>query len=405
MACYPIHIHRVTETASQHTSIMIPLSVPSIKGNEWTYIKQCLDSEWVSSAGQYVDRFESEVSKFTGSRYAIACVNGTSALQVALRLVGVESNDEVIVPTLTFIAPVNAIRYLSAFPVFMDCDDYYNIDVDKTLEFIEKQTSFVDGYTRNKTTDRRISAIIPVHVFGNAVAADALVAKCKERNIKVVEDATESLGTFYKQGIFTGRHTGTIGSIGCLSFNGNKIITTGGGGMILTDNSAFAEMAKYLTTQAKDDEIRYIHNEVGYNFRLTNIQAAMGVAQMERLPDYLKNKKENFQKYKKGIETIPGLSLASSPPYADNNLWMYALRIEKDVYGKDREQLMAHLLQNGVQSRPIWQLNHVQKPYKSSQNYKIEKAFVLLEKTLNIPCSVSMSSDQIEFILRKLSDG
>jgi len=372
----------------------IPLSVPSIKGNEWKYIKECLDTEWVSSAGKYVDLFEQHICEFTGAKYAVACVNGTSALHISLLIAGVKPEDEVIVPTLTFISPINVVRYCNAYPVFMDADDFYNIDIEKAIQFIEEETIFSDGFTYNRKTNQKISAIIPVHIFGNAVDLKKLIPICKERNIKIIEDASESLGTIYSKGKFSGKHTGTIGELGCLSFNGNKIITTGGGGMIITDNEYFAQRAKYLTTQSKDDEVRYIHNEIGYNFRLTNIQAALGVAQLEQLPEYTKIKKKNYQSYKQEIDDIPGLHLAETPDYADNNHWMYALQIDKEIYGKDREELMQYLTKYEIQSRPVWHLNHLQKPYKNYQNYRIEKANELCEKTLNIPCSVNLSSEQ-----------
>ena len=269
----------------------IGLNEPTISGNEWKYVKECLDTGWVSSAGKYVDLFEEKISEYTKAKYTIACVNGTSALQVSLQLAGVKQNDEVIVPTLTFIAPVNAIAYNGASPVFMDADDNYNIDVEKTIDFIKNETVFKNEFTYNKTTDQRISAIIPVHVWGNAVWLDELINLCEERGIAVVEDASESLGTAYKSGKYKGKHTGTIGKLGCLSFNGNKIITTGGGGMILTNEKKLADKARYLTTQAKDDPVRYIHDELGYNFRLTNIQAALGVAQLEQLTEFLERKK------------------------------------------------------------------------------------------------------------------
>ena len=227
---------------------VIPLSVPSIQGNEWKYIKECLDTEWVSSVGKYVGLFEQRIARYTGAKHAVACVNGTAALHIALNLAGVQPGDEVIVPTLTFISPVNVVKYLSANPVFMDCDRYYNIDAGKVIRFLEKETEFRSGFTYNGSTGRRISAIIAVHVFGNAVFLDELTDVCLKRNIEIIEDATESLGTWYISGKHKGRHCGTVGTLGCLSFNGNKIITTGGGGMILTDNSDLAEKARYLTT-------------------------------------------------------------------------------------------------------------------------------------------------------------
>lgn len=381
---------------------MIPLSVPSLKGNEWKYVKECLDTEWVSTAGKYVNLFEEKVKEFTKSEFAIACVNGTEAIHISLLLCGVEAGDEVIVPTLTFIAPINAVKYANAEPVFMDSDEFYNIDIEKTIDFINKETSFKHGFTYNNKSGKKISAIIPVHIFGNAVMLDELIKLCKERNIAVIEDATESLGTLYTEGNYQGKFTGTIGDMGCFSFNGNKIITTGGGGMIVTNDAKKAEKAKYLTTQAKDDEVRYIHHEIGYNYRLPNVLAAIGVAQMEVLPEYIKTKKKNFAKYKSAIDKINGLKINYTPSYADNNMWMYAMRIDKNVYEMDREQLMNKLGTNKIQTRPVWYLNHEQRPYKHNYSYRIENAYKLLDETLNIPCSVNLTNEQIDTVINAL---
>ncbi len=394
-------------------SDFIPLSVPSIKGNEWKYVKQCLDTGWVSSTGKYVDLFEKKIAEYTGAKFAIACVNGTAALHISLILAGVKKEDEVLAPALTFIAPINAIRYCGAYPVFMDSDKYYNIDSEKTIDFICKETEMrkatkSDGgkawYSYNKKTGRRTSVIIPVHVFGNAIMIEELYNICKERNIKIIEDATESLGTKYNTGKFKGKNAGTIGDLGCLSFNGNKIITTGGGGMILTDQEDLAKRAKYLTTQAKDDSERFIHNEIGYNYRLPNILAAFGVAQLEKLPYHIQIKKENYNYYKGQINNIEGLYLADVPGYADNNYWMYALQIEKEKYGKDKEQLMSHLRKSGIQTGLVWYPNHMQKQFKNCQSYFIEEAEVLYQKTLNIPCSVSLKKENINSIMGKLNE-
>jgi len=396
-------------------SNIIPLSVPSICGNEWKYIKECLDTEWVSTAGKYVNLFEKKICEFTGVKYAVACVNGTSALQVALQIVGVKPNDEVIVPTLTFISPVNVVKYHNAEPIFMDCDEYYNIDVDKTIQFLKQETEQGKDVTLNgveeplhcynKKTGHRISAIIPIHIFGNACDLEKLIPVCQERNIKIIEDATESLGTYYTKGKYKRKFTGTIGDVGCYSFNGNKIITTGGGGMIVTNNKEYANKAKYLTTQAKDDEVRYIHNEIGYNFRLTNIQAAMGVAQLEQLQAFLEVKVKNFNLYKKEINNIPGLHLAESPGYASNNHWMYPLQIDKDIYGRNREESMKYLSENKIQTRPVWYLNHLQKSYRHSETFRIEKAVDLWKRTLDIPCSTSLSEQQVFVICSYLRKG
>lgn len=380
-------------------SSYIPLSIPTFNGNEWQFVKECIDTEWVSSAGKFVDTFEQKIAEFTGAKYAISCVNGTAALQVSLRLAGVVPGDEVIVPTLTFIAPVNAVAYNNATPVFMDADQYYNLDADKTIDFITNETIYKNGFTYNKKTNKKISAIILVHVWGNAAQLEELVTHCEERNIAVVEDASESLGTVYAKGQFQDKHTGTIGSLGCLSFNGNKIITTGGGGMILTDNESLAEKAKYLTTQAKDDPIRYIHNEIGYNFRLTNIQAALGVAQLEQLPEILKRKKEIYNKYYKAFEKIEGLSIAKVPEYADNNHWLNVLQIDSEVFGENRDAIMTRMEDNGIQTRPVWSLNHEQKPYKNCQTYKIENANKLFINSLCLPSSSKLKIDEIQKVV------
>lgn len=382
-------------------SRVIPLSVPSIGGNEWQYVKECLDTEWVSSAGRFVEQFEADLARFVGIEYAVACVNGTAALQVALRVMGVAPGNAVIVPTLTFISTVNAARYLGAEPIFMDCDAYYNIDVDKLADFLDQRAAQREDGCYDRETGKRLAAVVPVHVFGNAARMDEIVELCRPRGIAVVEDAAESLGTRY----LDGRHTGTLGDMGCFSFNGNKIITTGGGGMIVTGNPTLAARARYLTTQAKDDEVRYVHEEVGYNFRLTNLQAALGVAQLERLPAYLTAKQRNYEHYRRGIVDIDGLALAQPPGYATNNLWMYGLQIDAGRYRYDREGLMAALKTHGIQSRPVWHLNHLQRPYRDCQTWRIERAPLLLATTLNIPCSVNLSEDDVDYVIDRLRHG
>ncbi|MBT3576334.1 MAG: LegC family aminotransferase [Candidatus Marinimicrobia bacterium] len=384
-------------------SSRIPLSEPHMGGNEWVYIKECLDTGWVSSAGKYVDLFETRVAEYTGARHAIACVNGTAALQVAMQLAGVRAGDEVIVPTITFIASINAVLYNGATPVFMDADDFYNIDVAKTIEFIKNETLFKGCSSFNKTTNKRIAALVPVHVFGNAVDLEKLISLCEERNIPIVEDAAESLGTRYTQGRLKERHTGTIGKLGCLSFNGNKIITTGGGGMILTDDDSLAEKARYLTTQAKDDAVRYIHDEVGYNYRLTNIQAAMGVAQLEQLPGIMNAKHQQYENYARGISALADVSMASRPGYANNNNWMPALRIETDSAISMRETLMSYLEKEQIQTRPLWYPNHKQEMYRNCQSYQIKRSIQLWEQTLCLPSYQQMEEKQINQVVDSIS--
>ena len=374
---------------------MIPLSVPSIKGNEWTYVKECLDTEWISSVGNYVDRFEQDVASYLGAKHAIACMNGTSALHISLLLAGVKRHDEVIVPTITFIAPANAVRYVGAEPVFMDCDDYCNIDIGKTRSFIAEECNFVNGKLINKKTKRRVSALIPVHVLGTPADMDPLSELAKIYNLKIIEDATESLGSEYK-----GKKTGTLGLLGCLSFNGNKIITTGGGGMIITDDAVLAKRGKHLTTQAKKEGMEYIHNEIGLNYRLVNILAAVGVAQMEEIENFVETKRQNFNLYKKLLTDTP-YTLLNEPYYAKSNKWFYAV-LCKDK--KTKQRLLKHLNGNGIQARPLWLLNHLQKPYVKCQSYKIEKAPNMYDTIVNIPCSVNLTENDIKKVVKAMKD-
>ncbi len=380
----------------------IPLCVPSLKGNEIKYVKECIDTEWVSSAGEYVEKFELAVANYTNAKFAVACINGTSALQVSLSLAGVKPNDEVIAPTLTFIAPINAIMYNFAKPVFMDSDRYYNIDIEKTINFIKNETVYKNGFSYNRSTKKRISAIVPVHVWGNACFLDELVVLCKERNIAIVEDASESLGTHYKKGNYLGKHTGTIGTLGCISFNGNKVITSGGGGMILTNDEKLATKAKYLTTQAKDDPIRYRHDEIGYNFRLPNIQAAIGLAQMEQLDKIIEKKEKIHNIYKKKVNKMNGLNIASTPAYSNNNYWLNILQVNDSIYGLNCENLSEIFEKNKVQTRPVWFLNHNQRPYKNCQVYQIENAKILLRKSLCLPSSSNLKKNELEKIINCL---
>jgi perosamine synthetase len=381
---------------------VIPLSVPHLGGREWAYVKECLDTGWVSSAGAFVDRFEKEMARYTGANHAVACSCGTAALHIALIISGVGADDEVIVPTLTFVATVNAVRYTGAHPVFMDCDCFYNIDPQKTLRFLREETFQKDGQTWNKRTGRRVAAILPVHVFGNAAELDELLSVCRNSGIRVVEDAAESLGTVYKGGQLAGKHTGTVGDVGALSFNGNKIITTGGGGMVLTNNAERAARARYLTTQAKDDEVRFIHHEVGYNYRMNNVQAALGLAQLEQLPEFLDAKRRHYGEYAKRLEGIQGLTLAPVPPYAENNHWLCAVQIDASLYELDRDSLMQRLSARGIQARPVWYLNHLQRPYLQCQSYQIERALDLWESTLNLPSSVGLTQEQLEMVSGEL---
>jgi perosamine synthetase len=377
---------------------MIQLSVPNLNGRELDYLKECIDTNWVSSAGNFVRKFEKAICKYTKSKFAVACVNGTSGLHIALILCEVQRNDEVIVPTLTFIAPVNVIKYLGAEPVFMDCDNYMNIDCAKLREFCEKECLTTKQGLKNKKTGRIIKAIIPVHVFGNPCDMQEVMKIARKYNLKVIEDATESLGSYYTKGVYKNRFTGTIADMGVYSFNGNKIITSGGGGMIVTNSKLLAEKARYLTNQAKDDTVKYIHNQIGYNYRLTNLQSAFGLAQLEQLESFINTKKRNYELYKNFLDETEGLKVMGTPEGTAPNYWFYSLLIDEKQYGMDKEQLMKRLQVKGIQTRPIWYLNHLQKPYRKNRSYKIEKASWFWNRVLNLPCSSNLQEKQIKHI-------
>lgn len=376
-------------------SKVIGLSEPHIFGNEYTYIKECLDTGWVSSAGKFVPLFEKSIADYTGSKHVVACVNATSALHLSLRLLGVEANDEVIVPSLTFIAPINAIIYMGAEPVFMDSDAFCNINIEKTLEFLINETEIRDGYSFNKNTGKRVKAILPVHIFGNSVNLKELIIECKKRNIKILEDASESLGSFYIDNLKKQNHTGTLGDIGCISFNGNKILTTGGGGVILTSSQYIAEKASYLSQQAKDDPLNFVHNEVGYNYRLTNIQAAMGLAQMENVKEAVYRKKEIHDFYKERLNLIAGLSMLDSPPYSNSNNWLSVLKVDSSKFKRGAGEIIKRLNDNQIQARPIWRANHLQKPFQEFSSYKIENIDRIIKNHVCLPSGISLTKEDL----------
>jgi len=387
----------MTSIISEKDTFNIPLSVPVFLGNEWKYIKDCLDTGWVSSVGSYVNRFEETVADYVGSKNAVAVVNGTSALHVSLIVCNVQPNDEVIVPTLTFIAPVNAVRYCGAYPVFMDCvADTLCLDVQKVSDFLNNECQKrKDGYTYNKKTKRRVKAIIPVHIFGYPVDMDNLVKISNSHNIYIIEDATESIGSEYK-----GTKTGSFGRIGCFSFNGNKIITTGGGGMVVTSDDRIAKRIMHLTTQAKKDSFEYDHDEIGYNYRLTNIQAAMGVAQMEQLDVFIDIKRKNALLYKELLSEIEEIEFLWEKPWAKGNFWFYTVKVPK----AHKKSLIDYLISRNIQVRPVWKPIHTLLMYKDCQVHKIESAMNIYDTVFNLPCSVSLKEDEITFVCKNIKD-
>ena len=375
----------------------IPLSEPVISGNEWRYIKDCLDTGWVSTAGAYVTRFEEIIASYIGTKYAVATVNGTSALHVSLIACGVQPDDEVLVPTLTFISPVNVIRYCNAYPVFMDCNERtLCIDVQKVIGFIRNECEQrSNGYTYNKDTNRRVKAVVPVHIFGHPTDMDMLLEICEEKNIDIIEDATESLGSEYK-----GRKTGSFGKAGCFSFNGNKIITAGGGGMVVTDDEEFSNKIRHLTTQAKIDSFEYVHDEIGYNYRLNNIQAAMGVAQMEKIEEYVQVKRENAKLYKELFADIVMLKPLKEAEWAKSNYWLNIIKVPRE----HKKSLIEHLLSENIQVRPVWKLIHSLPIYSGFQSYQIDRADDAYERCISLPSSVDLKQSEVEYIVKSITE-
>lgn len=365
----------------------VPLCVPEVGGNEWQYIKECLDTGWVSSVGSFVDRFERDCAARAGTRYAVATVNGTSALHIALLIAGVRPDDEVIIPTLTFIATANAVRYAGAWPLFMDAEPaHWQMDVPKLQEFLAEECDLRGDELRNRTTGRRISAIIPVHILGHPTDMDALLALARQFKLPVIEDATESIGAAYR-----GRKIGSLGNLACFSFNGNKVITTGGGGMICTDDEALAKKAKYLTTQAKDDPLEYVHHEVGYNYRLPNLLAAMGCAQLEQLDDFIARKRRIAARYEASLRDVPGLRLPRAASWAESIWWLYSVEVDAAAYGANSRTLLKRLATAQIQARPLWQPMHQSPAHAAAPRRSCPVAERLHREVLSLPSSVGLT--------------
>jgi len=368
------------------TSSVIPLSVPEIRGNEWTYIKECLDTGWVSSIGPFVARFERELAAAVKAPHAVALVNGTAALHIALKLIGVQPEEEVLVSDFTFIAPVNAIRYCQAHPVFVDADlRSWQMDVEKLGRFLSRECEMKEGVCTNKRTGRRVRAVLPVHILGLACEMDRIVELARRFGLGVVEDAAEGIGVRYQ-----GRPVGTFGDVGVFSFNGNKVVTAGGGGMIVTHSESLAEKARYLTTQAKDDELEYIHNEVGYNYRLTNLQAALGVAQLEQLDSFLVRKRAIAQVYAEALRDLKGITLMPSPKETQPTWWLYTFLLREGTPLKERKKILHQLQEAGIGARPLWHPIHSLPPYRDCQGVELEVSDRLYERGISLPSSVGL---------------
>ncbi len=384
--------------ASSRRRRTVPLSEPVFRGNEWRYVKACLDSGWVSSAGPFVERFEREVAAYVGVTHAVALVNGTAALHLALKVVGVSPEDEVLVPDLTFIAPVNAIRYCQAHPVLIDADPVtWQMDVEQVARFLAEECEQRGDICYDRRTERPVRAILPVHLLGSACEMDRIMTLARQYRLRVVEDAAEAIGVKY-----AGRHVGTFGDVGVLSFNGNKVITTGGGGMLLTDQPELARHARYLSTQAKDDEVEYIHHEVGYNYRLTNFQAALGVAQLEQLDGFLTKKREIACTYEALLRRSPAITRIHVPPHVEATYWLYTVLLPPGTTRAERQAAIRFMTEQGFEARPLWHPIHGLPPYRDCQTVNIEHTPSLYDRGISVPCSVGLRAEDAQRCARTL---
>lgn len=388
----------------------IPLSIPNFEGNERKYVDDALDQGWVSTGGAYITKLEQEMAKFLHVENVAACQSGTSALHLSMVEAGVKPGDVVIVPPLTFIAAVNPVKYQFATPVFIDCDDGFCMDPAKLLSFCKEECQW-DGKML-KHRGATVKAIVIVHVFGNMADMEQVMDIAGKYNLKVIEDATEALGTYYTSGRYAGRYAGTIGDFGCYSFNGNKIITTGGGGAVTANDPEAVDHIRFLSTQAKTDPHFYIHDEVGYNYRMTNLQAALGVAQMEELPEFIRRKQRNYGLYRGLFE---GFGYGSLMPFRSGispNKWFYSLCIDRGHIHAPMREIIVSLHEKGIETRAIWGLVNEQKPYGGEETYKLEKAPYYAGRILNLPSSTQITegeiryvADEVKRLLGALADG
>lgn len=362
---------------------VVPLHAPCFIGNEKKYLNECIDTTFVSSVGKFVDRFEEMVAEYTGAKRAVVCVNGTNALHMAMLLTGVEQGDEVITQPLTFIATANAISYIGANAVFLDVDkDTMGLSPVKVREWLDENAEVRNEECFNKTTGRRIKACIPMHTFGHPVHLDELVEVCKDYCLELIEDAAESIGSFYK-----GKHTGTFGKVGAISFNGNKTITTGGGGMLLFMDEELGKYAKYITTQAKvPHRWEFIHDHIGYNYRMPNINAALGCAQMEYLQEFVDNKRDLAQKYAEFFKDSD-ITFFTEPANCVSNYWLNVIILKDKAI---REQFLEETNDAGVMTRPVWQLMNRLPMFQTCQCGDLRNAEWLEARVVNIPSSVRL---------------
>lgn len=378
----------------------IPLSIPNFEGNEEKYVVDAIASTFVSTVGGYVTQMEEKLAVFLNVPNVAVCQSGTSALHLSLVEAGVKPGNVVIVPPLTFIAAVNPVKYQFATPVFIDCDDSLCMDPMKFRSFCEEECEW-DG-EKLSYKGATVKAIVVVHVFGNMADMESIMDTARKYNLKVVEDATEALGTKYTTGKYRDRYAGTIGDFGCYSFNGNKIITTGGGGAVTSNNPDIVNHLRFLSTQAKTDPHYYIHDEIGYNYRMTNLQAALGVAQMEKLPEFIRRKQKNYDLYKDLFYDFEYGKLMPFREGTDSNRWFYSLCINRNFIKNSMKDIVVALRMKGIETRPIWGLINEQKPYEGEVTYKLEKAPYYAHRILNIPSTTQITKDEIKYVVNEV---
>lgn len=366
------------------TEETVPLHAPLFIGNEKKYLNECIDTTFVSSVGKFVDRFEEEIAAYTGAQKAVVCVSGTNALHMAMMLVGVEREDEVLTQALTFIATCNAISYIGAHPVFIDVDmETLGLSPNAVKAWLEKNAELKNGICYNKRTGRRVKACVPMHTFGHPVKIDELVQICNEWHIELVEDAAESIGSLYK-----GKHTGTFGKVGAISFNGNKTITTGGGGMLLFQDEELGKFAKHLTTQAKvPHRWAFVHDHIGYNYRMPNINAALGCAQLENLERYVENKRETAQIYADFFKNVPDITFFTEPENCRSNYWLNVVMLKDKAA---QQEFLEYTNDHGIMTRPVWELMNRLEMFKHCENDGLKNTEWLADRIVNIPSSVRL---------------
>ncbi len=378
----------------------ILLSEPFLNKFDKIDVSKTIDEGWVSTAGKNIKIFENYLKNFTKSKYAIACNSGTSALHIALKVLNIGKGDEVIVPTISFVATINSVKYNDANPIFMDADDNFNLDEDKTISFLKNRTYQSSNFCINKKTKNKIKAIIIAHIWGGGAKLKQLIKECKSRNIKIVEDAAESLGTFYTKKYLNYKHTGTVGDIGIISFNGNKIITTGAGGIILTNKKPLEKKSRYLINQARDDD-SFVHNDVGYNYKMTSLNASLGISQYKKLKKIIKLKKKISTYYSEIFKNSQIFKYHQQTDTSINNCWMNVLFIKKEGKSKLIDYLIKNL-SNEIQIRRVWLPNHMQKQFKKNEKFNIKNAYKLYNSSICVPSSANLTKKKILYIYKRL---